>query len=127
MLVTMMHDFYDALADLAIYADAAPAERQQILKRVGASQKKLKEFAHHTPINYQHKFDLVEAELLGVLGQTAEAMELYDRAITGAKANEYVNEEALACELAAKFYLSLGREKIARLYMIDAYYCYVRW
>ena len=127
MLVTMMHDFYDALADLAIYADAAPTERQQILKRVGASQKKLKEFAHHTPLNYQHKFDLVEAELLGVLGQTAEAMELYDRAITGAKANEYVNEEALACELAAKFYLSLGREKIARLYMIDAYDCYVRW
>ncbi len=127
MLVTMMHDFYDALAHLEIYADAAPTERQQILKRVGASQKKLKEFAHHTPINYQHKLDLVEAELLRVLGQTAEAMELYDRAITGAKANEYLNEEALACELTAKFYLSLGREKIARVYMIDAYDCYVRW
>ncbi|NQE37507.1 ATP-binding protein [Microcoleus asticus] len=127
MLVKMMHDFYDALADLAIYADVTSAERQQILKRVGASQKKLKEFAHHTPLNYQHKFDLVEAELLRVLGQTAEAMELYDRAITGAKANEYLNEEALACELAAKFYLSLGREKIARVYMIDAYDCYVRW
>ncbi|MEG4939573.1 ATP-binding protein [Microcoleus sp. F4-D5] len=127
MLVTMMHDFYDALAHLEIYADAAPTERQQILKRVGASQKKLKEFAHHTPINYQHKLDLVEAELLRVLGQTAEAMELYDRAITGAQANEYLNEEALACELTAKFYLSLGREKIARVYMIDAYDCYVRW
>ncbi|MEG4203968.1 ATP-binding protein [Microcoleus sp. Pol7_A1] len=127
MLVTMMHEFYDALADLAIYADVTPAERQQILKRVGASQKKLKEFAHHTPLNYQHKFDLVEAELLRVLGQTAEAMELYDRAITGAKANEYLNEEALACELAAKFYLSLEREKFARVYMIDAYDCYVRW
>ncbi|MDP8935973.1 MAG: GAF domain-containing protein, partial [Cyanobacteriota bacterium] len=127
MLVTMMHDFYDSLAHLAIYASAAPTERQQILKRVGASQKKLKEFAHHTPINYQHKFDLVEAEWRRVLGQTAEAMELYDRAITGAKANEYLNEEALACELAAKFYLSLGREKISRVYMIDAYDCYVRW
>ncbi|MEG4574764.1 ATP-binding protein [Microcoleus sp. N3A4] len=127
MLVTMMHDFYDTLADLAIYADVTPAERQQILKRVGVSQKKLKEFAHHTPINYQHKFDLVEAEWLRVLGQTAEAMELYDRAITGAQANEYLNEEALACELAAKFYLSLGREKIARVYMTDACDCYVRW
>lgn len=127
MLVTMMHDFYEALAYLAIYASAAPTERQQILKRVGASQKKLKAFAHHTPLHYQHKFDLVEAEWLRVLGQTAEAMEMYDRAITGAKANEYWNEEALACELAAKFYLSLGREKIARVYMIDAYDCYVRW
>ena len=127
MLVTMMHDFYDALADLAIYAGATPTERKQILKRVGESQKKLKECAHRTPIDYQHKFDLVEAEWLRVLGKKAEAMELYDRAIAGAKANEYLNEEALACELAAKFYLSWGREKIARVYMIDAYDCYVRW
>jgi len=127
MLVTMMHNFYDALADLAIYAGAAPTERQRILKRVGASQKKLKECAHLTPIDHQHKFDLVEAEWLRVLGKTTEAMELYDRAIAGANANEYLNEEALACELAAKFYLSLGREKIARVYMIDAYNCYVRW
>lgn len=127
MLVTMMHDFYDALAHLAIYVGATPTERQQILKRVGASQKKLKKCAQHTPIDYQHKLDLVEAEWLRVLGQKAEAMELYDRAIAGAQANEYLNEEALACELAAKFYLSWGREKIARVYMIDAYNCYVRW
>ncbi|MEG4996471.1 ATP-binding protein [Microcoleus sp. B4-D4] len=126
MLVTMMHDFYDALAHLATYTDAAPTERQQILKRVDTSQKKLKESAHLTPIDYQHKFDLVEAELRGLLGQKAEAMELYDRAIAGAKANEYVNEEALACELAAKFYLSHGREKIALVYMIDACDCYAR-
>jgi len=127
MLVTMMQHFYDALAHLAIYASATPTERQQILERVGASQKKLQECAHHSPINYQHKFDLVEAEWLRVLGQKAEAMEMYDRAIAGAQANEYLNEEALACELAAKFYLSWGREKIARVYMIDAYDCYVRW
>ncbi len=127
MLVTMMHNFYDALADLAIYADATPMERKKILERVETSQEKLKECAHHTPIDHQHKFDLVEAEWLRVLGKTIEAMEFYDRAIAGANANEYLNEEALACELAAKFYLSLGREKIARVYMIDAYNCYVRW
>ena len=127
MLVTMMHDFYNALAELAIYNSAAPTECKQILKRVGASKKKLKECAHRNPIDYRHKFDLVEAEWLRVLGKKLEAMELYDRAIAGAKVNEYLNEEALACELAAKFYLSWGREKIARLYMIDAYDCYVRW
>ncbi|WP_442921810.1 ATP-binding protein [Microcoleus sp. ARI1-A5] len=127
MLVTMIHNFYDTLAHLAIYAGAAPTERKKILKRVWASQKKLKECAHRSPIDYQHKLDLVEAEWLRIFGKKAEAMELYDRAIAGAKANDSWNEEALACELAAKFYLSLGREKIARVYMIDAYDCYVRW
>ncbi|MBE9184668.1 GAF domain-containing protein [Microcoleus sp. LEGE 07076] len=126
MLVKMMHDFYDALAHLAIYAGAAPTERQQILKRVETSQKKLKELAQIAPMDYQHKLELVEAEWQRVLGQKAEAMELYDRAIAGAKATEYLNEEALACELAAKFYLSWGREKIARVYMIDACDCYAR-
>ena len=54
-------------------------------------------------------------------------MEMYDKAIALAKENEYINEEALAHELAAKFYLSWGKEKIARTYMTDAYYAYMRW
>jgi signal transduction histidine kinase len=33
----------------------------------------------------------------------------------------------LANELAAKFYLNWGKEKIAQTYMIEAYYCYSRW
>ncbi|MCC3437321.1 MAG: GAF domain-containing protein [Oscillatoriales cyanobacterium] len=126
MLVTMMHEFYDALADLAIYEDAAPTKRKQILKRVFVIQKNLKEFAQRNPNSHQHKLDLVEAEWLRIFGKTTEAMELYDRAIAGAKANDFLNEEALACELAAKFYLSLGREKIAIVYMIDTYDCYLR-
>ncbi|TAE94417.1 MAG: histidine kinase, partial [Oscillatoriales cyanobacterium] len=100
MLVTMMHEFYDALADLAIYEDAAPTKRKQILKRVFVIQKNLKEFAQRNPNSHQHKLDLVEAEWLRIFGKTTEAMELYDRAIAGAKANDFLNEEALACELA---------------------------
>jgi len=52
---------------------------------------------------------------------------MYDRAISLAQQNDYVNEEALAHELAAKFYLEWGKEKIARVYLTDAYYAYVRW
>ncbi|ERT03560.1 serine/threonine protein kinase and signal transduction histidine kinase, partial [Lyngbya aestuarii BL J] len=51
----------------------------------------------------------------------------YDQAIYGAKENEYLNEEALANELAAKFYLNWGKEKVAAGYMQEAYYCYTRW
>ncbi|HEY9850091.1 MAG TPA: PAS domain-containing protein, partial [Leptolyngbyaceae cyanobacterium] len=38
-----------------------------------------------------------------------------------------INEEALANELAAKFYLGWGKEKVAQGYMQEAYYCYARW
>jgi GAF domain-containing protein len=54
-------------------------------------------------------------------------MELYDCAIAGAQANEYIQEEALANELFAKFYLDWGRDKEAAGYMQEAYYCYARW
>jgi tetratricopeptide (TPR) repeat protein len=74
-----------------------------------------------------YKFYLVEAERYRVLGCKCEAMDYYDRAIELAKANEYINEEALAHELAAKFYLSLGKAKIAQSYMLDARYCYLQW
>jgi len=78
-------------------------------------------------MNYLHKWQLVEAEKYRVAKQRAEAIEMYDRAISGAKENEYLNEEALAHELAAKFYLEWGKEKIATVYLTDAYYAYARW
>ncbi|HEY9845066.1 MAG TPA: PAS domain S-box protein, partial [Candidatus Caenarcaniphilales bacterium] len=78
-------------------------------------------------MNYLHKFHLVEAEKARVLGQFLEAEEFYERAIQGARENEYIQEEALAYELAAKHYLARGREKIAQTYMKEAHYCYDRW
>jgi signal transduction histidine kinase len=52
---------------------------------------------------------------------------MYDKAIALAQENEYINEEAVAHELAAKFYLEWGKEKLAKPYLIDAYYAYARW
>ena len=69
----------------------------------------------------------MEAEKARVLGQVVEAIDSYERAIKGAKDNEYIQEEALAYELAAKFYLARGMEKFAQTYMKEAHYYYERW
>jgi predicted ATPase/signal transduction histidine kinase len=119
--------FYEALTQLILYPTATATEQKQILKKVTSHQKKLKKWAHHAPMNHQHKFYLVEAERHRILLQKNKAMELYDRAIYLAKENEYIQEEALSNELAAKFYLDCGKEKIAQVYMQEAYYCYARW
>ncbi|MEH2415997.1 trifunctional serine/threonine-protein kinase/ATP-binding protein/sensor histidine kinase [Nostoc sp.] len=119
--------FYQALTQLILYPTATLTEQKQILKKVTSHQKKLKKWAHHTPMNHQHKFYLVEAERHRVLLQKNKAMEFYDRAISLAKENKYIQEEALSNELTAKFYLDWGKEKIAQAYMQEAYYCYARW
>ncbi|QHG19619.1 AAA family ATPase [Nostoc sp. ATCC 53789] len=117
---------YDSLLTLA-QLNPQLDETSEALQGVIENQTKLQQWAYHAPMNYQHKVDLVEAEKCRVLGQKAEAIEFYDKAIALAKANEYTQEEALANELAAKFYLDWGRQRIAGDYMIEAYYAYARW
>jgi len=127
MFVTPLFHFYDSLSRLAIFPDAPKSEQRRILKKVAANQKKMKKWAQHAPMNHLHKWYLVEAERARVLGKDVDAMEYYDKAIEGAKEHEYLNEEALANELAAKFYLERGRTQIARTYMREARYCYLKW
>ncbi|WP_367119884.1 ATP-binding protein [Microcoleus sp. PH2017_27_LUM_O_A] len=126
LTVPVFH-FYDSLAALAAYSEADVLEREILLERVGENQKKMHKWAAHAPMNHLHKFHLVEAEKYRVLGDNFQAMEEYDRAIGLAKQNEYLNEEALANELAAKFYIGWGKDKIARVYLADAHYCYTHW
>ncbi|MEG4960322.1 MULTISPECIES: AAA family ATPase [unclassified Microcoleus] len=127
MPVVPVFHFYDSLGRLAVYSDTPQSEQQKLLNRVQANQEKMQNWAHHAPMNHLHKFYLVEAQRHRVLGEKVEAIEMYDRAIALAKENEYINEEALANELAAKFYLEWGKEKLAKPYLIDAYYAYARW
>ncbi|HEY9857913.1 MAG TPA: ATP-binding protein, partial [Candidatus Obscuribacterales bacterium] len=119
--------FYDSLAQLSIYPSIPQTQQEPILNQVGQNQEKLRYWADHAPMNFQHKYELVEAERSRVLGQIAQARELYDQAIAGAKAQGYLQEEALANERAAEFYFSLGRNKFAKAYLSEAYYGYVRW
>ncbi len=119
--------FYTSLALLATYLDVDLSQQSQILTKVAVNQEKLHKWADYMPINHLHKFYLVEAERCRVLGQYLEAMNYYDLTISLAKENEYIHEEALTNELAAKFYLAWGKIKIAQTYLIDAYYAYVRW
>ncbi|MEG4234505.1 AAA family ATPase [Microcoleus sp. Pol11C3] len=122
-----IYNFYHSLALLALYPKASPKEPEKYLSVVAANQEKMKTWAFHAPSNFQHKYDLVEAEKARVLGQPLEASDYYDRAIAGAKEQGYLQEEALANELAAEFYFSRDKDKIARIYLTDAYYGYSRW
>jgi PAS domain S-box-containing protein len=118
---------YDSLIRLALYSDVSTDEQKKYLKKVEANQKMLGTWADQAPMNFQHKFLLIEAERARILGNDREAREFYDFAISLAQENEYLNEEALAYELAGRFYLSKDQKHIARYYIQDAYYVYQRW
>lgn len=119
--------FYESLAYLGLCANASKSARQRYLRQITQNQRQAKRWAQYCPANYQHRYDLVEAERLGVLGRYAEAVDAYDRAIEGANTQEYINEVALGNELAAQFLTRLGKEKLAQSYLLEARYAYVRW
>lgn len=117
--------FYDSL--IAIAVDGSTDDSEAQLQRVRENQTKLHHWAEYAPMNYLHKWQLVEAETFRVLGQKLQAIELYELAIAGAREHQYIQEEALASELAARFYLDWDKETIARTYMTEARYCYSLW
>jgi PAS domain S-box-containing protein len=127
MLFVPIFHFYAALTNLALFPTQPETEQTEILGLVETHQTTLQQWAQNAPMNHLHKWYLVEAERQRVLGNKAEAIDLYERAISGAKENKFLNEEALANELAAKFYLEWGKEKFAQIYIIEAYYCYLQW
>ncbi|MCT7966966.1 AAA family ATPase [Laspinema sp. D1] len=125
--VVALFYWYDSLTHLALCDRTDEQERKILLKKVAKNQKILKKWAAHAPMNYSHKFYLVQAERDRVLGHKFQAMEGYDRAIQLATEQEYVQEAALANELAAKFYLGLGKLTQAKAYMQEAREGYKKW
>ncbi|OYD95854.1 serine/threonine protein kinase [Nostoc sp. 'Peltigera membranacea cyanobiont' 213] len=118
---------YAALTLLALFPTQPEAQQAQMLAEAATHQTILHQWAQNAPMNHLHKWYLVEAEKHRVLGEKVAATECYDQAIALAKKHQFINEEALANELAAKFYLDWGKERIATEYTIQAYYCYAHW
>ncbi|MBD2494249.1 AAA family ATPase, partial [Nostoc sp. FACHB-280] len=119
--------FYGGLTYLAVVAGKSEDEQLQLLALAEQHHANLSTWAENAPMNHQHKVALLAAERCRVLGNISEAIDGYEQSIAGAKANGFIQEEALANELAAKFYLDWGKEKVAASYMQEAYYCYARW
>ncbi|MDJ1170254.1 AAA family ATPase [Roseofilum sp. BLCC_M154] len=121
------HNFYYSLSLLALHQPSSTGVNSSDWQQAIANQEQMKLWADNCPENFLHRYLMVAAEMARVSGQTLEAIELYDRAISEAKSNGYIQNEALANELAAKFYLNWGKEKVAAGYMQEAYYGYARW
>ncbi|MDY7075516.1 MAG: PAS domain S-box protein [Chloroflexota bacterium] len=125
-LVAEYH-FYYSLSLLAHYLDLDRETQVEHLDLVGANQEKMKKWASHAPENFEHKYLLVEAEKSRLHGDFKPAIKLYDRAIALAGQNGFIQDEAIANERAANFFVSEGLEKIAGVYMQEARELYKRW
>jgi PAS domain S-box-containing protein len=126
-LETAEFRFYGALSHAACWDSASPDQRQQHFEALTAHHRQLEIWAEHCPENFENRSKLVGAEIARIEGREFEAMRLYKQAIRSASANGFVHNEALAYEIAARFYEARGFDKIANAYLREARYCYLRW
>jgi PAS domain S-box-containing protein len=121
------YHFFGALSRAASFDTATAEERQTHLGAVAEHQRQLEIWAGACPENFENRAALVRAEIARIEGRALDAMTHYDQAIRSAQANGLVHNEALANELAARFFLTRGSEKAARGYLQDAHDAYLRW
>ena len=126
-LETAEHYFYGALSHAAFYDSALPEERQQHLDALAAHHRQLEVWAVNCPENFANRAALVSAEIARIEGRILDAEHLYEKAIRSAQANGFVQNVAVANELAGRFYGARGFEQIAQLYLRNARQCYLSW
>lgn len=89
--------------------------------------KRLKEAALLCPENFGHKLYLVQAEQAVSQGQFDLAVHKYEKSIRQAEKEGIPSDQGLACERAARMFLSLGKKKEATRHISQALNLYKQW
>jgi PAS domain S-box-containing protein len=126
-LQSMDYCFYHSLAIAAVFPASSPERRAELREDFIAHLGAFQRWAESCPATFAHKHALVSAERARLEGRDAEAMPLYEQAIRSAAERGFLQDQALANELAARYYRLRGLEKVADTYLDEARDCYVRW
>jgi hypothetical protein len=94
---------------------------------LSAHHRQLQAWAEHCPENFVSRAALIGAEIARLNGRELEAERLYEQAIRSARDNGLVHNEALAYEMAARFYAARGFETNSHAHLQNARHCYLRW
>jgi PAS domain S-box-containing protein len=127
MLEEEAYHFFAALARAACCEPLGSQPYATVRDGLAVHERRLRALATNCPQNFEDRAALVGAEIARIEGDPLKAMDLYERAIASAKANDFVQNEALAYELAARFYDARGFGEVARLYLENARDGYLRW
>ncbi|MDB5500759.1 MAG: histidine kinase [Tardiphaga sp.] len=124
------YHFYAALAlagSVGAVDDARLDRQITRLDALKAHHRQLQIWAEQCPENFENRAALVGAELARLENRDPDAKRLYEQAIRSARASGFVHNEALACEVAARFYAARGFDDIAEMYLARARDGYLGW
>jgi PAS domain S-box-containing protein len=121
------YHFYDGLCHAAVHESASLEDREFHRAMLQEHLTRLDTWARHGPENFTNRAALLGAEVARIEGRDADAIRLYEKAIRSSRDNGFVQNEAVAYEVAARFCLGRGFETLADAYLRKARECYLRW
>src|ERR1700730_6777456 len=121
------YHYYSALSFAADYETAALDKQCEWRALLTAHGEQLREWAANYPPTFGDKYALVSAEIARLEGRDLDAMRLYEQAIQSARDHGFVQNEGIAHELAAGFYLARGSTTAALAHIEVARSCFARW
>ncbi len=123
--------FYQGLSCLAIYrrqrSTLGRRGRARLMRRAKSDLRKLKGWAQYAPENHRHRYEILAAERLAVLGKDQQAVIAYDRALESVRKTEFLQDHALVNELLAHYWRRRGQSDFAGLYFLKALHGYHIW
>jgi len=122
-----LFNWYQSLIYLALYQTAPNDIQVSYLKQVMQNQQQMQLWKASCEENFAHKYLLIEAELARIKGDYPQAEIYYDQAIKLAREYGFIQEQALAAELAAKYWLMRNKSLCAKGYVLDAFNNYKQW
>lgn len=115
---------FDFLESLILLNAPQPKKHS---RQVNKNLRRMKQYAKHGPMNYEHQYLLVQAEKARVKGQKAKARVLYEDAAFLCRKVGNLLDEALIWELGGRFYLEDQRPGPAAVYLKQGYHCFKVW
>jgi PAS domain S-box-containing protein len=121
------YHFYGALAHAAACDGPAFKPRASHLDALAIHERALAVWGETCPENFANRVALVRAEIARLEGRPFDAERLYDEAIRSARECGFIQNEAIANELAGRFQAARGLATLAEAYLQNARSCYLRW
>ena len=124
---TAEYHFYAALAHAALHDEVASEDRARHREALVGHARRLGEWARQCPDNFRGRAALADAEIARIEGRVTDAERLYESALTSAGASGFADDEAVAYEMAARFWRARGYLLFGDAYLQQACACYRRW
>lgn len=120
-----MYAFYLGLLNTTLYRGSNPG--RGAMQTAVTQRKKLRKLAQLVPVNFAHRYYLLDAEILAIQGKSEKAIGRFDQAIRTARENGHIHEAALANECCGRYWISKGQSRTGMIYLREALEGYREW